>query len=246
MTRQKPRVLGVLHARGGSKRIPRKNVKNLQGVPLIAYVCRAALGATLFDRVFLSTDDDEISAAAREYGFDAPFRRPAELAEDVPSEMVTLHALNWAEEDENSKYDIVVTMQPTTPFVRSDDIDAVIETVIRTDAACCFTVQMATQPPEWMFEGNETGEVVPLMAGNLEGERGVFQTLAKRFVPNGAAYATRTDTLRKQNRIIASPTRVHEMDLTRSVDIDEPVDWIVAEAIAEAENYKLIPLPDDR
>jgi CMP-N,N'-diacetyllegionaminic acid synthase len=230
------KVLGVIHARGGSRRVPRKNVKNLLGAPLLAYMCRAAGRAELVDRLILSSDDDEIMAVGREYGVEVPFRRPAELAEDVPSEQVTLHALDWAEEDDGNSYDIVVSFQPTTPFVETASIDACIRQVIDSSAASCITAFAASQPPEWQFELDNNSEAHPFVAP-VEGETGVFQTLPKRYLPNGAAYATRASALRGQSRLIAHPLRLEIMDEMRSVDIDTPFDWLIAEAVGRAGGF---------
>jgi len=235
------RSLGILQARGGSTRIPRKNVKSLLGHPLIAYGGRAALLSGL-SRVILSTDDDEIAAAAQQYGVDVPFRRPAELAEDVPTEHVTRHALDWAEADEGTAYDIVVTLQPTTPFILPEHIDGCVESVATSDAACCFTAQRANQPPQWMFTLDDSGTATPLLDGVIEGERGVFQSLPACYLPNGGAYATRVSAFRAQDRIISDPARLVIMNAARSVDLDEPEDWIVAEAMGAARGFSLLPL----
>ncbi len=225
------RVLGVIHARGGSRRIPLKNIKPLNGVPLIGYLVAAARAAR-FGRLILTTDDDRIMEAGRRYGAEVPFRRPADLAEDVPSERVTGHALDWAESDEGRSYDIVVTMQPTTPFLTTDDIDACIDAVAGTDTInCCFTAAPVSEPPQWMFEVGADGAARPFLDGVLEGERGVFQSLPPLHVPNGGAYATRVAAFRAQNRVIADPCRLRPMSHEHSVDIDEPIDWTIAEAV---------------
>ena len=96
------RVLGVITARGGSKRIPQKNIKLLSGLPLISYVINAAKSSCV-DRLIVSTDDPDISSIAIKYGAEVPFKRPADISEDVPSEDVVMHALNWAENDENDQ-----------------------------------------------------------------------------------------------------------------------------------------------
>jgi len=234
------RSLGILQARGGSKRIPGKNVKLLMGHPLIAYGVRAALASGL-SRVILSTDDDEIAAAGRKYGVEVPFRRPAALAEDVPTEHVTRHALEWAEASGDEAYDIVVTLQPTTPYILSEHIDACVQGVT-DDVACCFTAQRASQPPQWMFTLDEADNAVPLLAGEIEGERGVFQSLPACYLPNGGAYATRVSAFREQGRIICTPSRLVVMDAARSVDLDEPDDWVVAEAMGTQHGFSLLPL----
>ena len=236
------RCLGVIHARGGSRRIPRKNAKLMLGIPLLAYSVRAAL-ASRISRVIVSTDDDEIAEIGRKYGAEVPFRRPKDISEDVPSEDVTLHALNWAEADEGKPYDVVVTIQPTTPFVTAEDMDACIATLeSNAEAACCFTASRVKEPPQWMFAVGENGFATTLLAGGIQGERGVFQSLPPLYLPNGAAYATRTASFRSQNKVIAEPSCLHPMTHERSVDLDEPIDWAVAEAVGTQKGFSLIPL----
>jgi len=225
------KVLGVITARGGSKRIPRKNVKLLDNNPLISYVISAAK-ASCIDRLIVSTDDQEISYIAEQYGAEVPFKRPANISEDVPSEQVVMHAVEWVEKEEDIQYDIIVTMQPTTPFIESKDIDATINSLKNSKASSCFTSVEISQPPQWMFRVGDNGSVTTYVEGGLKGERGVVQALEKLVMPNGGVYATRRDKLFEQQAIIADPSSIVEMSRLRSVDIDEPIDWIIAEVVA--------------
>ena len=110
------RSLGIIQARGASKRLPRKNVKLLNGAPLISYAVRTALASTL-DRLIVTTEDDEIAELARRYGADVPFRRPQHLAADYASdEDILVHALDFCRDQEKRDYDIIVKLHPTTPF----------------------------------------------------------------------------------------------------------------------------------
>lgn len=117
MKDRKTKVLGVIHARGGSKRIPLKNIKILNGKPLIAYIISAALKAKTIDRLIVSTDHPDIIRISKEYGAEVPFIRPKDISEDVPSELVTQHAVNFIEQEEGRQIEIAVTFQPTTPFL---------------------------------------------------------------------------------------------------------------------------------
>lgn len=230
----KLRIVGVVHARGGSKRIPLKNIKPLNGLPLVAYIVRAAKASRLLDRLLISSDHPEIIRIAKEHGAEAPFVRPPDLAEDVPSELVTQHAVRFVEEQDGRKADIAVTFQPTTPFCTAADIDACIQLLLdHPDLDSAFTAKSIQERPEWMFR--QAGHCARLfLGGALQGERGVFQSLEPLFIPNGAAYATRRQALFEQNLIIAPRTAMHVMPLERSVDIDEPVDFLLAETLAQA------------
>jgi CMP-N,N'-diacetyllegionaminic acid synthase len=227
------RVLAVILARGGSKRVPRKNVKLMLGVPLIGYTCCAAKACKLIDRVIVSSDDDEIMEAGRQYGADVPFRRPPDISEDVASELASIHALDFAEEEEGERYDIVVTLQPTSPFVRPEDIDACVQMLIDGDAASCITAHATPHPPEWLYEVDEKGEATPFMSGRVQGDRGVIQALRTRYVPDGAAYATRANLLRERSELMPAPTYMVVVDEERAVEIDTPLDWIIVEAVGK-------------
>ena len=122
-------TLGIIPARGGSIRVPRKNIRSLGGKPLIACTIEAADSASRLDRVIVSTDDEEIAEVARSHGADVPFMRPAELAtEDTPDAPVFIHALNWLGETEGFYPELLVNLRPTTPFKTGGIIDEVILT----------------------------------------------------------------------------------------------------------------------
>ncbi len=233
MVAKKPYVVGVVHARGGSKRVPMKNVKPLKGLPLVAWIVRAAKASRKLDRLLISSDHPEIIRIAQEHGAEAPFVRPAPLAEDVPSELVTRHAIEFVEKQDGRAVDLAVTFQPTTPFATTADVDAVIDLVLNhADLDSAFSAKPIQQRPEWMFRLKDHRAEL-FTGGTLSGERGVFQSLEPLYIPNGAAYATRRETLFVKDRIIGDAPGLHVMSLERSVDIDEPIDFMLAETVAE-------------
>jgi CMP-N,N'-diacetyllegionaminic acid synthase len=128
MAQQK--VLAVIPARGGSVRVPRKNIKILNGKPLIAYAIDAAKKSKTVNRIIVSTDDDEIKDVALTYGAEVPFRRPANLSEDVPTEDVVLHAVEWLEKKELYFPDIVVCLEPPVPFRKAEHIDRCVRAIL--------------------------------------------------------------------------------------------------------------------
>ncbi len=225
-------IVGVIHARGGSKRIPLKNLKPLNGKPLIAYMIDAALNSGYLRRVIVSTDHPEIRRISLECGAEAPFVRPAHLAEDCPSEWVTQHAVEFVETQEGQRVDIAVTMQPTTPFCLGKDIDVCVEMLLsRSDFHSVFSTKAVHERPEWMFVAHEDDRAELLTGGELKGDRGVFQCLQKLVIPNGAVYATRRQALFEEGVIISRKTGVYIMPPERSVDIDEPIDFLFAELL---------------
>lgn len=229
-TERKVNVIGVIHARGGSKRIPLKNIALLAGRPLVSYMIAAALSSKYLRRVIVSTDHMRIKEISLSCGAEVPFMRPVHLAEDCPSEWVTRHAVEFVEQEESSKVDIAVTMQPTTPFCRRGDIDACVELLLKNKTmGSAFTAKQARERPEWMFSLKDTGFAELFMGGKLEGERGIFQSLPKLVMPNGATYATTRKTLFEEGVLISKNTGAHVMSDLLSVDIDEQVDLLFAE-----------------
>jgi len=229
-SRESNGVIGVIHARGGSKRIPLKNIKLLAGRPLISYMVEAAVESRLLDRVIVSTDHPDIARIALEYGAEVPFMRPADLAEDIASELVTQHAVRFIEE-QGGRVSIALTMQPTTPFCTSEDIDACIAKMLETDLDTVFTACEIHERPEWMYRLNGS-LALPFTGTLVQGDAGISQKLPKLYIPNGAVWATRRSVLMEQNLITGPLSGIVIMSRERSVDIDEPVDFITAEAMA--------------
>jgi CMP-N-acetylneuraminic acid synthetase len=226
----KANIVGVIHARGGSVRIPLKNIKPLGGIPLISYIIKAALGSKYLRRVIVSTDHQEIKRIALECGAEVPFIRPPHLSTDCPSEWVSQHAVEFVEAQESMPVDIVVTMQPTTPFCLSSDIDACLDILLSfPELNSVFSGKTVRERPEWIFLVQENNHAQLLLEGELKGERGIFQSLPSLVIPNGAVYATRRNTLFTEGVIISQKTGVHIVSPERSVDIDEPLDLLFAE-----------------
>lgn len=232
--------IGIICARGTSKRLPRKNVKPLNGVPLIAYCCAAARQSQI-DRVIVSTEDAEIASICREAGVEAPFVRPQELAFDYASSPSIIgHALEWLKTNEDVRYDAFVLLQPTTPFVLPEHIDACLDALADPRIACCFTAREVRDPPQWMFRIDESGDAVPQLGQAIIGDQEHSQHLAAAYIPNGAAYAVRTAAMFAQNRIICEPSRLALMPAERSVDVDDALDWLYAESVAKT--YSFVPV----
>ena len=142
MTRNKKyRTLAIVPARGGSKSIPYKNIVNLGGRPLISYCIKAIKKSRSVDRLIVTTDDPKIAKVSKKYGAEVPFLRPAELAEDdTPTIPVIEHALKWLDENENYQPDFVLLIQPTEPFVTSEQIDGLFNLMISKKADSGITI----------------------------------------------------------------------------------------------------------
>lgn len=233
----------MLCARGASKRLPRKHVRPLLGLPLVAWMCRAAAASRL-DRVVMSTDDPEIGAIARANGAEVPFLRAARLAEDFAADHdIVADALDRCEAEEGRAYDAVVMLQPTTPFARPEDIDGCLARLAADPAlGCCFTARRATEPAQWMFVEGADGRAAPLLNGITSNEDAHKQTLPPAWLPTGAAYAVHTAAFRAQKKIYATPLAFHAMESERAVDIDEEIDLLLAETLGRTRGFAPLPL----
>lgn len=217
------KVLAVIPARGGSKGVPRKNIRPLGGKPLLVWTIEAARGSRYIDRVTLSSDDDEIIAVARQAQCEVPFVRPAELArDDTPGVEPVLHALRMV-----PGYDYVVLLQPTSPFRRAEDIDRCIEACLREDAPCCVSVTAPEKSPFWMFSMDERARLAPLLAAPDGFAR--RQDLPPVYSLNGAVYVARTEWLLETRGFITADTIGCEMSREQSVDIDSEEDLAYCE-----------------
>lgn len=214
------KVLALITARGGSKGLPRKNVLCAGGKPLIAWTVEAALGASSVDSVVLSTDDEEITAAAIAAGCNVPFRRPAELASDTASSIdVVFHAL-----DQLSGFDYVVLLQPTSPLRTSEDIDSAFALMVESGAPCCVSVSEAEQSPYWMYQLTHERRLKPLLQVKENVTR--RQELPPAYVLNGAIYIARIDWLTKTRSFLMDETVAYHMPRERSIDIDTKDDFL--------------------
>ena len=215
-------VLAIIPARGGSKGVPRKNIKEVGGKPLIAWTIEEAKKSKYIDRLILSSENDEIIAVARQWGCEVPFVRPMELArDDTPGIEPVLHAIETLPE----KYDYVVMLQPTSPLRKAGDIDGCIECCIQNGAPACVSVTQPDHNPYWMFAIGKEGQLKPLIAAKpLISRR---QNLPKVYALNGAVYVARREWLKEKRNFVSEETLAYVMDRERSLDIDSEYDVVV-------------------
>ena len=214
------RVLGLIPARGGSKTIPRKNLVDLGGVPLIQWTIQAALGSNL-ERVVVSTDDDEIAEISKSLGAEVPFKRPAELSSDQTLSIdVVLHALDVLEED----FDAVMMLQPTSPFRTSIDIEGAIKIIDGASSVISVVPVEGTHPARMKFV--EDGVLIdPPFAETIENMP--RQELRPMYIRNGAIYLTRISDLRHRT-FKGALSRALIMPKERSINIDTGFDLALA------------------
>lgn len=215
-------VLGLIPARGGSKGIPRKNVRVIAGKPLIAWTIDAARRSALLDAVVVSTEDEEIAETARSWGAQVPFMRPSHLsADDTPGIDPVFHAIDML-----PYYDAVLLLQPTSPLRTADDIDGLLTQAIETGAPSVVSVCEPEDHPYWMYRLGTDGRLERLIDAPPVARR---QDLPAVYALNGAMYFARVDWLREHRRFVGEGTLGYPMPGDRSSDIDGPMDWRIAE-----------------
>lgn len=217
-------ILAIILARGGSKGIPYKNIKDLAGKPLIAWTIEEAKKSKYIDRLILSSEDEQIIKVAKEWGCEVPFVRPAELAQDeTPGIEPVVHAINALKE----KYDYVVLLQPTSPFRRVEDIDNCLEQCVQAGAPACVSVTEVQHSPYWMYRIDEKMKMSPLIEVDAQINR--RQDLPKVYELNGAVYVSATYFVIDNKTFHTKQTIAYEMPVERSVDIDSKIDFAYCE-----------------
>lgn len=220
-------VLAIIPARGGSKGVPYKNIRNLAGKPLIAWSIEQAKKSIYIDRVVISTDDEVIASVAKKWGGEVPFLRPEELAKDhTPGIDPVLHAMKML-----PNYDYTVLLQPTSPLRISEDIDECLENCIRQKANACVSVTLTDKSPYWMYQLSETNMLSPVIIPDRPVLR--RQDAPDVYVLNGAVYTAKSEWLLEKQTFLNEETIGYVMPKERSVDIDTLLDFFVIEAILD-------------
>lgn len=220
-------TLALIPARGGSKGIPRKNIRPLAGKPLIAWTIEAAMATPGIERVVVTTEDDEIAAVAREWGGDVPFMRPAELASDeAPGIAPVLHAIAELPDDDD-----VILLQPTSPLRETAHITGLLEFAREKSATSVVSVREVDDHPSWMFHRGESGSLERYARFDEAARR---QDLSELYTLNGAMYWITRDRLLATEALVAEDTLGFVMDSESSVDIDTMLDWRLAETLLSA------------
>lgn len=218
----KPKILAVIPARGGSKGVPRKNIRDLAGKPLIGWTIEEAKKSKYIDRLILSSEDDEIIEVAKQFGCEVPFKRPIELAQDdTPGIEPVLNAIEYC-----PGYDYVVLLQPTSPLRTVEDIDGCIEKLLSSGKDFCVSVTEPNKSPFWMYT-LENENMVPLIAQDkLVARR---QDLPKVYALNGAVYIGNCNSLKISQSFLTENTTAYIIPEMRSIDIDNQIDFMICE-----------------
>lgn len=227
------KTLYLIPARGGSKGIPHKNVRPLCGLPLIGYSINVARELADDADICLSTDDLEIADAARRMGLDVPFLRPAALATDHSgSYEVMLHALDFYR-SRGTDYDTLVLLQPTSPMRTADDVRRALD-LYTPDIDMVVTVKEAESNPYYNCFETDTDGFLQISKG--DGSYTRRQDAPKAWEYNGAVYVINVASLRQMPLGQFRRRRMCPMDAVRSIDLDTPLDWLVAEHLMSEKN----------
>lgn len=219
-------TVALIPARGGSKGIPRKNIRPFCGKPLLQWTIDAALASDCVTQVVVSTDDLEIAHLARSCGAEVPFLRPAELATDsAPGIAPVLHALELLPQVTD-----VLLLQPTSPLRTSADIEAIAALRQQAGRRSAVSLTPSAKHPAWMYSLRQDQQLDPLL--QLDGAH-CRQQLPPAYVLNGALYLASRDFLLREQAFIGADTVGYVMTAERSVDIDTPLDWQWAEFLME-------------
>jgi len=219
--------VGIIPARGGSKGVDRKNIRSLAGRPLIAHTIDAANDADELDRAIVTTDDTEIREVAREYGGDAPFRRPPELATDEAAMApVVEHAISYLEDEEDYTCSAIVLLQPTSPLRTASHIDRAIQRHRESDVT---TVVSVFEDHSYRWRPQEDGAEQL----NYTGEVSRRQDKVPEYVENGAIYIADVEQFLAHGDLRGGTVGLSEMSERRSIDVDTEFDLWLAEQLVQ-------------
>ena len=225
------KILGIIPARGGSKGVPRKNIKLLGRKPLLQYTAEVALKSNFLSKVILSSDDDEIINIALKIGVEVPFRRPEYLSDDKAQTLwVIQHALSYYEKI-GINYDAVCILQATSPFRSLAFLDKAISTFIKNNTDSLISVLRVPQEynPHWTFKKNDKNELEIAMKDDVLISR--RQDLPEAFYRDGSIYITKTKAIQKENSLYGNSISYIESNVDFHVNIDTQEDWEKAEEI---------------
>lgn len=234
------KILGIIPARSGSKGVPFKNVRMLAGEPLISYTVEAALNSQRLSDVVLSTDSAEFADIAKSLGVWVPFLRPENLAQDdTPAAPVAAHVLDELEANYSKKYDIVVWLQPTSPFRKSGDIDAGVDLLISSGVDSVVSVyQVEDNHPSRMY-AVENGMLKKIWMENAQNLRQKNDVVYHR---NGAIYVFWKNTLAKHVNFFGNKTLPYIMSKACSINIDDEMDFQIANFFMQAIKDEQMPI----
>ena len=230
-------LLALIPARGGSKGLKDKNIRQLNNKPLLAYTIEAAKESRIFDRIIVSTDSEKIAAVALKYGAEVPFMRPKELATDTASSMdVLIYTIELLQES-NDKYDYVALLQPTSPLRTSQDIVGAVNLLIEKNANSVVSVCRVEHSPLWSNTLPEDLSLKDFIRPEIRNLR--RQDLPIFYRLNGAIYIVKVSYILESKDFFGQESYAYIMPVNRSVDIDTELDLVLAEVLLQHEKQQI-------
>ena len=221
----------MITARGGSKSVPGKNLRKINGISLVGFKAISALRSKNFSRLIISTDSKEIQEDAKSYGVEVPFTRPADLATDDASSMgVISHAMDWIEQNSDEQYDAVMLLEPSSPLATSLDYDNAIDLMVKQDANVVLGMRETAINTAFIGPMDNSGKI-SLIVDQLRGLQKIRrQDMSPEFTMNGGLYLFKWDYFKKHGSLYEDRDNTfgYVMDRHYSIEIDELIDlqWI--------------------
>ena len=236
----KPYILGAIFARGGSKGVPRKNIRPLVGKPLIAYAIEAAKAVPFIDRVIVSTDDEEIAQVAKQYGADVPFIRPKELAQDTSPELLAWkHAIETMEGQLGHAVDVMVSVPTTSPMRSPQDVESCLKLLLESDADIVITVTEANRSPYFNMVTIDERRNAKLVIPPADGEVTRRQDAPVVYDMTTVAYAARGAYIKSTPAVMAGRVKAVVVPKERALDIDTLLDFEIVEFLMSKQRQPL-------
>ena len=230
-------MIAIIPARGGSRGLPKKNLKLLNGIPLICHSIKAALASKSIKRVIVSTDDKEIAKISKNCGAEVPFIRPTSLADDDSMVMdAYFHAIDKIFEETKRAIDSFVALLPTVPLRLADDIDKAVNIFKSKKADSVISVVKAPVPIQW-YRKITSGGILENYLPEFNATRN-RQEFLQTYIPNGAVYVFRVEPLRSTRQYYNKKTYPYVMPSERSADIDNHLDFEWTEFLLSKQNSK--------
>jgi N-acylneuraminate cytidylyltransferase/CMP-N,N'-diacetyllegionaminic acid synthase len=223
--------LAIIPARGGSKGLPRKNIKSLCGKPLIAWSIEAGLNSKYVDEVMVTTDNKEIADISKQYGANVPFLRPKELASDTATTFDAIkHTIDFYKKKLNKEFDYIVLLEPTSPLREKDDVDKSIELLLKSNADSIVGIcKTEDQNPAFLVKKDKSGFINGYENKDMKPIR--RQDIKDVYFFEGTIYVSQTDVLLEKKTFYHDKTIGYEVEKWKSLEIDDIYDFIMVEAI---------------
>ena len=227
-------MLAIIPARGGSKGLPKKNIKDLGGKPLIHWTIDAAIKSSEITKIILSTDDEEIVDTCLNKDIEIPFMRPKDLADDNSSAIdVYIYTMERLKNENLYEEDDFVVLLPTVPFVTCDDIDNAVKLFRNKNADSVVSTTKLHFPKEWIFDVEKDSNLIKKTTDNISVSN--RQSFKSSFIPNGGIYVLKHSLVKKERTYYFNNTYSYDMPNERSIDIDTLYDFKLAQFLAEEE-----------